>query len=339
MKGTKKKTGKGKAGNVDRDNMKEVLEGFAGQCRKAARLGKGIRPGRKIENVFVCGMGGSAISGNLMQNAFPGIKVPVYSVRDYSLPAFAGRNSLAFISSYSGNTEETVSAFHDALKRKCRIAAISSGGEIGRIALKNKVDFIKIPSGIQPRLATAYMLFPMLNVMRDCGLVKDFGKDFKSLVSYVGKIDFAAMGMRIARQLYGKVPIVYASPRYSAVAMKWKTDINENAKVHAFYNVYPEFNHNEINANVNKNGKFHEIVLRDADEHPRISKRMDITIALIKKKGVGVTEVGIEENPMLTKVISAEYLGVWVGYSLALLYRTDPTPVKIIEDLKKALKK
>ena len=330
-----------KTSSFDKDNMKKVLEQFPMQCREAVKLGIEIKPKGTVENVLICGMGGSAISGNLMQNAFPDIKIPVYSARDYILPSYAEKNSLVFISSYSGNTEETVSGFHEALKRKSKIVVITSGGELEKLAKKNKVDFIKIPSGIQPRLATSYLFFPMLNVLNNAKVIKfsGDGSEFKNLINYIEKVDFEAMGMKIAKELYGKALIIYASPRYSAAAMKWKTDINENAKIHAFYNIYPEFNHNEINGYVNKNGKFHVVVLRDENEHPRIAKRMDITMGLIKKKGIGVTEMGIEQNPMLTKVISAEYLGVWVGYSLALLYKTDPTPVKIIEDLKKALKK
>ena len=147
------------------------------------------------------------------------------------------------------------------------------------------------------------------------------------------------MGKDLADKLVDKIPLIYTSDRLKAVAIRWKSEFNENSKVQSFYNVFPELGHNEIVGYTNLKGNFYVIILKDDGDYIRVKKRMDITKAMIKKKGVYATEIGITGGSLLTRIFSAIYIGDWTSYYLALKYSTDPTPVDVIEELKNALKK
>jgi len=322
----------------DKDDMRGILSQFPTHCREAAKLGTSIVFSQNFESIAVFGMGGSAIGGDLIRNILVDTKLPVYTVRDYNLPNYINSKTLVFATSYSGNTEESIAAYEAAMKRNCSIVTISSGGELEAMAHRNATPHIKVPPGIQPRMATAYLFIPILNVLKNSGIANVSEADISSTINFVGKTNFSKIGEQVAKKIYKKIPIIYASTRFSAVAMKWKTDINENAKVHAFYNVYPEFNHNEINAYESKDSRFFAVILKDGNEHPRIEKRMKITADLMKKRGVDSTEVVLPGISMLDKVVAGQYLGLWVSFWLAMMYKINPTPVKIIEDLKKQLK-
>jgi glucose/mannose-6-phosphate isomerase len=148
---------------------------------------------------------------------------------------------------------------------------------------------------------------------------------------------YAEKAQELAEQIADKIPIIYTSEKLAAAGYKWKIAFNENAKMHAFHNVYPEMNHNEINAYVNIKGKFHVIMLSNDDDHPQIRKRMKITKELYKKKGVDVTELAVKGDSLLAKLFSAIVIGDLVAFFVAIKEKVDPTPVAMVEDLKKHL--
>jgi len=321
--------------SIDNSNMLKVIEEFPHQCKTALELPKGMSVSGKINNIVVCGMGGSAIGGDLLRIYMHNSKIPVFIVRDYKVPNFVDENSLVFAVSYSGNTEETISAFEDASRKKAKIVAVTSGGQLAGMAKK----VIKIPSGLQPRAALGYLFFPVLGVLVNSGIIDVKGKEIEEVLNILSTTDdFRPVGERIAKRIGQRTPIIYASELLSPVAYRWKTQFNENTKVAAFYHIFSEMNHNEIAGyqNINKND-YIAIFIRDIYDNDRIKKRMDVTKEIISIR-VDVEEVFTKGEHLLSRMFSGIYYGDFVSYYLAIANRTDPTPVTVIENLKKKLR-
>jgi glucose/mannose-6-phosphate isomerase len=323
-------------GDIDKDGMYGVLAQFPKQIERAVKLGKKIKFEGEIDKIVVAGMGGSGVGGELLKN-YLDLKIPVFVNKGYGLPNFVNSRTLVFVVSYSGNTEETVNAYRAALRKGCKIVCITSGGKLIELAEQQGKAVIKIKSGIQPRAALAYLFFPMLNVIHSCSLIDDPSKDVAGLVKVLRKDVFKEKGKELAKRLADKVPIIYASDRFKAVAYRWKTQINENAKVHAFTNTFSELNHNEMVGYTSLKGYYYVVIIKDESDLPQIRKRMMLTKEIIRKSGVDIIEIGITGGSLLTKMFSAIYIGDWTSYYLALEYETDPTPVDVIEGFKKKL--
>ncbi len=321
----------------DKEDMKSVIQGFPNQIRQAYKLGDDLNLEGNIDQIIIAGMGGSAIAGDLLKAYLSDVKIPITVCRDYELPSTADKESLVIISSYSGNTEETISAYKDALRKFCKIICITSGGRIQEIATSNRTPIVKIPKGIQPRAALAYSFFPMLKLMETFRIVESKKAEVERVVKTLDKQVFMNTGLAIAEKLVDKTILVYASEKFRPVAYRWKTQLNENSKTMAFANTFSEMNHNEISGFANMNAKYHCIILRNDEDNHRIKKRMDITKKHLKNKSVDVTDINITGDTYLTKIFSAIYVGDWTSYFLALKYMIDPTPVKDIENFKKEL--
>jgi len=320
---------------TDNSNMLKAIEDFPLQCRTALELPKGISVSGKVDKIFVCGMGGSAVGGDLLKAYMHNSKIPVFVIRDYKVPNFVDENSLVFAVSYSGNTEETIAAFEDASRKKAKIVAVTSGGQLAVMAKK----VIKIPSGLQPRTALGYTFFPVLGVLVNSGIIDVKGREIEEMLDVLSKTDeFRAVGERIAKKLKGKIPIIYASELLGAVAYRWKTQFNENSKNPAFSHTFSEMNHNEIAGYqmMNKND-FAAIFIMDREDNERIRKRMGITKEIISTK-IEVEEVFTKGEGLLARIFSGIYYGDFASYYLALAGKIDPTPVTVIENLKKKLK-
>ncbi|MEK6983393.1 MAG: bifunctional phosphoglucose/phosphomannose isomerase [Nanoarchaeota archaeon] len=320
---------------VDNSNMLKVIEDFPQQCRTALELPKGMSVSGKVDKIVVCGMGGSAVGGDLLKIYLHNAKIPIFVVRGYNVPNFVDENTLVFAVSYSGNTEETLSAYEDALKRKAKIVAVTSGGSLGQLAKK----VIKIPSGLQPRAALGYTFFPVLGVLANSAIVDVKSAEISEMLSILSKTnDFKSLGEKIAKKIQNRTPIVYASELLGAIAYRWKTQFNENSKIAAFCHVFSEMNHNEIASyqSMSKD-RYTAIFIRDKEDNERVKKRMDITKEIISTK-VDVEEVFTKGEHLLARVFSGIYYGDFVSYYLALANKTDPTPVTVIENLKKKLK-
>ncbi len=324
---------------VDRSDMKGVLERFPAMIREAVELGKGFNITGEIRRIVVTGMGGSAISGDILRSLMKDSEIHVSVNKGYTLPRFVDANTLVIAISYSGNTEETVSAYRDALRRKATVVSISSGGKLEELARMNETTHIKVPKGIQPRLSTPYLLLPMLNVLAASGLIDNQADSLVQMSKTIGIQQIKERAQDIAVKLKGKVPLIYSSDDLLCVAEKWKTDINENAKVPAFYNLFPEFNHNEICSFLNLVGEYFVVMIKDEGDHERVKKRISIVKKLIMKQGVDVIELSLTGETLLVRIMSSIYQGMWISYYLALEYGVDPTDVSIIEDLKKELER
>lgn len=320
---------------IDNSDMLKAIEEFPQQCRTALELPKGLSISGKVDKIVVAGMGGSAVGGDLLKSYMHSSKIPVFVVRDYKVPDFVDENTLFFAVSYSGNTEETISAFQDAQRKKAKIIAVTSGGQLAVMAKK----VIKIPGGLQPRAALGYTFFPVLGVLANSGIADVKGKEIGEMLEILSKTDeFKPVGERIAKKIGLRTPLVYASEMLNAVAYRWKTQFNENSKVAAFYHTFSEMNHNEIAGymNINKND-FIAIFIRDKSDNERVKKRMDITKEIISTR-VDIEEVFTRGEFLLSRIFSGIYYGDFASYYLALANRVDPTPVTVIENLKKKLK-
>jgi len=319
---------------IDKSNMLEVLDNFPKQCKDALALPKGIMVKGEVTSIVVCGMGGSAIGGDLLKMYTNETKLPVFVVRDYKVPEFVDNYTLVFVVSYSGNTEETLSAFHDAKKKNANIIAITAGGQLHKEASKT----IRIPSGLQPRAAIGYLFFPMLGVLYNSNLIDVKNADLNEMLVLLSQNQgIKETAEQLAKKIQGKIPIIYSSELLKPVAYRWQTQINENAKYPAYHSSFSEMNHNEINAFRNmERKKFIPILIRDEKDHPRIKRRMDVC-KQIMERNVDVEEVHIKGSSLLARMFYTIYLGDYTSYYLALRERVDPTPVEVIEWLKKQL--
>jgi len=313
--------------------MLQVIKDFDVQCREALNLPRGISVSGQVDNIIITGMGGSAISGNLLKTYLSDINIPVYVNRDYKLPNFVNENSLVFAVSYSGNTEETLSSFRDAKAKNAKIIGITSGGKLADECEK----VITIPSGLQPRAALGYLFFPMLGILHNTNITRVKNDELNEMMDILKKTDsFNDQGEELSKKLKEKIPIIYASEALEAIAFRWKTQINENAKMPAFYNVFSEMNHNEIVGYKSMDRKFAAVIIRDKHDNDRIKKRMDICREIMEVN-VDVEEIETQGESLLARMFSAIYLGDFVSYYLALWNRVDPSPVEIIEGMKKKL--
>jgi glucose/mannose-6-phosphate isomerase len=320
---------------IDKENMLGVLDNFHKQCEEAFKLGKKIKITGRIDSIIVAGMGGSALSGDILKS-YLNLSIPIHVCRDYHLPKWASKNTLVFSVSYSGNTEETIHCFREAKRIGCTIIAITAGGKLKEIAEKSNVPLVLVPRGIQPRDAVGYLTIPILNILQNSYIIRDVSDDIKETIRALKK-DFKPTAQEMAKKAVDKIPIIYSSSRLYVLSRIWKIKVNENAKVQAFHDEFPELNHNEMLGFTNPKGEYLIIMLKDEDDFYRVKKRMDVTKEKLQKIGYKVIEIKIKGKSMLSRIFTTILLGSYFGYYLALEYGTDPSPVDMVEDFKKDL--
>jgi glucose/mannose-6-phosphate isomerase len=316
----------------------QVLLDLPKQIEEAATLAKDISIQLPIENVVLTGMGGSGLPGELLAS-YADLPLPLIINKNYDLPKIVKSRSLIFVVSYSGNTEETIAAFKAARRKNARLIAIASGGKLEELAKKERVPFIKVPAGIQPRAALPYLFFPVLSILNNAKLLPFPSDEVKETIAAVKSPHYKERARALAEKLVDKIPLIYSSEKLKAVAYKWKINFNENSKTHAFYNVFPELNHNELVGYTKLAGNYHVIMLEDEFDNRRVKERMKITKQLIADKGVDTTLISISGNSLLSRMFSAIHLGDLTSYYLAELRGIDPEPVAMVENLKKKLGK
>lgn len=337
---------------IDRSNMLQLLTAFPQQFRQARQIGEAfnlkINP-NNVKNLLFAGMGGSAIGGDLIIACLnTELKIPALVNRNYFLPNFVDRSSLVIVSSFSGNTEESLSCYEDARVKGAQIICITSGGKLAQKANQDGVPFITIPGGTPPRTALGYLSIPLLVLLSQSGFANvnsdDFDETEKLLVQKAKLYAPEAQendALNLANQLKNKIPILYSSTDFlSVVGVRWKGQFSENAKVLAFCNVFPELNHNEIVGwerlpNILTN--FQIIYFRDQEDYSRNQKRMRITQGILEKVTSPIIELSTEGNSRLARLFSLIYLGDWVSFYLAALNGIDPTPIEKIQILKNKL--
>lgn len=328
---------------VDKSNMRQVILAFPSQFLVGVEKAKRVKSPGKFKKVVVCGMGGSALAADVLRLLAKDlkVKVPIHIHRSYSLPYWINKKCLVVAISYSGNTEETLSAFQEASRKKLPQMAISSGGKLASLAQRRNIPLVKIPRGLQPRMSLGLQFSALVTILSNCKLLNFELNDLLSLGKKLQPQKLEKQGKLLARKLKNKIPVIYASYQQKELARIWKIKFNENSKIPAFSNYFPELNHNEMVGFTLKNPNFrnfHCLMLRGKSDLPRNQKRMRLTADILKKKRMAVDFVEINGKDNLSKVFSNLLLSDWVSYYLALSYRVDPTPVKVVEDFKQRLK-
>ena len=336
---------------LDKSNLHQMLLDSPDQFRVGFEIAKNISVPGKFRAIEMSGMGGSALPGNLfriyLNDLFRHDKpheqpLAIYQNRSYNLPPEAYHDCLNLICSYSGNTEEPVASFEEALKNNLPCIALSAGGKVEKIAIAHGVPHVKLPvpyENFQPRVGTGYFFGALFQILVNQKLVRDTTEELLKSIEDIKKAlpRLEEQAKVLAQKLVGKTPVIYATTKYKSIAMVWKIKINENAKTPAFWNFFPELNHNETVGFTNPQGKFFIIMLRDLDTHPQILKRFEVTAQLMRNKGVEVEILDMEGENVFTKIFMSILLGDFTSYYLALAYGVDPTPVDMVEELKQML--
>ncbi len=340
---------------IDTSNMYGLLKKFPAQVREAVSLGASPAPRwnvRDIRQIVLCGLGGSAIGGDLLKSYLAGeVRIPFLVNRNYSLPRFVGPKTLVIVSSYSGNTEETIASHQEALRRKARILCITSGGKTGKLARAHRTPLIVIPPGLPPRAALGYSFFPLLVALGKLGFTGNKAREIRETIALLeekasayGTPDPATnRAFQLAELLHHRLGVVYSSTdRFDAVATRWRGQMAENGKSLLFGHVLPEMNHNELvgwNVLRDQMKEMQVFFLRDKGDHRRIALRMDLTGGILAQYTPHITELRSEGDSLLARMFSLIALGDWTSFYLAILNGQDPTPVKVIDYLKAELAK
>ncbi len=301
----------------------------------------------EIKNVVFAGMGGSAISGDLARLYLSDVPLPMESVRDYEFPAYVGENTLVFVSSYSGNTEESLSCYEEARNRGARVVAISSDGKLERMSADDGVPFVKIPGGLPPRASLGWLFVPIIATFEKSGVVSGRLDELKKVVETLYRLrdEYSkpdSEPFEMAGRFYKRIPLIYTSRKLAPVGLRWKAQINENAKAFAHFMELPEMNHNEIAGLKNPENLVEEmwaVFIVDKDDHPRIALRVRHTAELIDESVLGYEIFESKGNSFIERVFYLIYFGDFVSYYLANMYLEDAVAIERISKLKERMAK
>jgi len=347
--------------SVDKEGMLKIQMAFPEYCKDALRRGDAVkaleRPDvsrnvkivyKEPDNIIVAGMGGSAIGGDVLKDWLrddAGILIEVS--REYHLPAYADDRTLVLAVSYSGNTEETLSSFVEAVERGCMVVAVSSGGLLENFSRRLETPFIKLPENLPPRAAFPYLFFPLTTVLKRLGVFTPKAQEIEETTRTLEDLREEVkpetptcrnLAKQLALEVKGHVPFVYGFGFYRSVALRMKTQFNENSKVLSKYEYFPELNHNEVVGwtEPKEMGKYFAVILiRDPDEPPEIRDRIDITKRVaLEEKADKVLEVVGRGKSKLSKMLSVMYLVDLTSVYLAVLNGVDPTPIEVISRIK-----
>jgi len=346
-----------KIDEIDPSGMLKAEEEFYRQLTGSKEIIKNTDISRLSGNEFkglaILGMGGSGFSGDIIKALTADeIKIPVAVVKGYDLPAFIGKGWLVMAVSYSGNTEETISAVKKAIDQGSEIIVKCSGGKLERLAQNFGYTLVKIPSGLQPRGAIGYLFYPAYLALKELGFIEIKAEDeeeaFKMIkdksVTYNRNNPAEKnLAKKLAIDIGDRLPIIYGTEGiYTALAYRLKCEINENGKTPCWWHDFSELNHNETVgwerlSDITK--KFVVITFRDPDETPKLKTRIEITLEQVREKVDSIIQIPVEGKSKLAKALSTLYLGDISSVYHAIFTGVDPTPVEKIEFLKKELAK
>lgn len=343
--------------SIDSEDVLGAVERFPEQCREAWEIGRSttnLPDGEGIDSVLVLGMGGSGVSGDVVQ-AVVEPRLPIFfrTIKSYGpLPEWVGRNTLVFAVSYSGSTEETLAALDQALEKGARIVTVSSGGPLAATAASKGLAHVGIPTGLQPRASLGYLTLPILAVMNQMGLSPDLQADMDEAIKVLSELaprchrDRPAVenpAKDLAARIGGRIPVVYGGHGVGATAAyRFKCDLNEYGKTPAFWNEIPELDHNEIvgwnQLDDLTSKRFVVILLREPGEHERVALRFEVTRHLIENRLAEFVEVNAEGGSVLARLLSLIFVTQLASIYVGLAYGVDPGPVDVIMKLKSELK-
>jgi glucose/mannose-6-phosphate isomerase len=348
---------------IDAGGMLGLIAGLGAQLRHGFQAGMAASPSEEgsgpaasgpfgpdeVGAIVVSGMGGSGVAGDVLRAAFAGeLRCPILVNKGYTLPRFCDDRTLLFAVSFSGNTEETLSAYAEATARGCRVVAVSRGGRLADMASADGVPHVSIPGDVPlPRAAIGYLSGALVGFLEGAGML-DAGAQAVSASRLVDRLALRWGPGRSIKEneakamagwLAGRIPVIWGTEGVAeAAALRWKTELNENAKVPAFHAVLPELDHNEVEGWSPGSGEaFGVVVLRHPGEHPRTPARVAASIAALSASGLAVREAGGEGASPLEWLFSLIVLGDLVSAYLAILRGVDPSPIPVLTALKERL--
>ncbi len=326
--------------------MEQLIANFPKQIEEAIEIGRTTKlnfNGKIFSNVVVSGLGGSGIGGSIVAEIVSGeASAPISVNKDYFLPAFVNENSLVIISSYSGNTEETVNAMQQAIEKKATVVSITSGGKVVEFSQKNNLPYILIPGGMPPRSCLGYSLTQLFFVLNAAGIISNrFEKELEKSVVLLNKEQtrIQKLALRVAKKLYKKIPVIYSATGFEGVTIRFRQQINENAKMLCWHNVIPEMNHNELVGWVDKNKKLGVVIFRNSTDYSRTQNRIENNKEVIAGCTSTIIELFSKGKSKLENSIYLIHLGDWISLYMAQLRNVDATEVNVIDRLKGALAK
>lgn len=347
----------GRIASLDGYGMGEILENFPEHCKEALNLGLKAdlspleRALKRISKIVFLGMGGSAVGGGILKDwAYGQARVPIEICRDSVIPGFVDEETLTIAVSYSGNTYETLEAFHQALSRGSPALAVSSGGSLAELSSARRLAHIQVPKGLQPRAALPYLMLPIGIALERLGVFKGFRRELEaslSLLEEAGRKLKRTVPLeenpakKLALSLHGSLPVVYGFREYSTIAYRFKTQLNENSKIFCKHDIFPELNHNEIvgweKPQPFLSEKVHLLILRDGREPEEVNASIEAFKEVVGGRGFRITEVYAEGKLRLSRMLYLIYLGDYTSFYLAILNGVDPTPISSITTLKRKL--
>jgi len=324
--------------SVDKSDMRRMLLNFPKQFKEGLDSAKNVKLKSKFSNVAVCGMGGSAWPAELLRD-WLNLSFPFFVNKTYTLPPQTDKKSLVIISSYSGNTEESLSCYLEAKKRGLNIVGLTTDGKLREYCQKHKTPMAIMPQDVpSPRLGCGYTFAGLAKILSNVGLIEDRSKEIIAMAKNLKPAEKENAGKKLAKKIAKRIPLIYTSDRLKALAYIWKIKFNENSKIHAFSNHFPELNHNELNAYVKTNENLFVIILKNNEEHQKIIKRMKVTMEMIKARNIPGVIIDLSGKTLLEKIFSNIILADWTSYYMAIINGVDPLPVAMIEEFKKKLK-
>lgn len=296
-------------------------------------------PPASTRSVIIAGMGGSAIPAVILSSYFQSIGGPsIALVRDYHLPSWANAQDLVICSSYSGNTEETLSVYDEALSKKIPLVCVTHGGDLLSKSKADRIDSVLIPECVQPRCGAGYFMAAFLMIFERLGKISSQTQVLKNLSSFLQtrQPQHEALGKKLATFLVDKVPVIYGPTEFEGVCQFWKIKFNENSKVASFWNVYPELNHNEMMGWSHLISSPAIVHLKTSTTNQRIKRRMDVMREMFIDK-IPFFELDVEGASFLEQAFDALLVADYASYYLAMSYGFDPAPVALVEIFKKKL--
>lgn len=319
------------------ESIKANILEFAFHIQNSIKVSGDFKVLDEINKVLICGVGTNAIAGSLLRSYLKDSDLPIIVIRHHTLPPDVDSNTLVFILSHSGEEEEPMLCYRNALRKGCKIVGIMSGGKLAESFKRNEVDHIMIPSIIPENASLPYLFFPMLKVLDNSNLIEDQTPYINETISALKKAEYRDMAKLLADHCKGKVPLVCSSNKLFAVCRRWKNQFNRISKVHSFVSQYTDLCHNELDAFMS-DSNIHVIILRDVDDDKHIVKSINVSKNIIKNRGYSVTEILIKGKNLLSKLLSAVYIGDWTSYYLAEIYDVDESSTDLVKKYREDLK-
>ena len=327
--------------------MDQLIERYPAQLIEAMEIGENatILPyDQEINMVYVAGLGGSGIGGDFVAELIRDeCKIPYLVGKSYSVPAYLNENTLAIISSYSGNTEETLEALKGIEASGAKVVIVSGGGKLIAIAKEKGYDHIIVPGNWpSPRACLGFSFVQQLYIMNKLGFIGDgFKKELKASIDLL-KFDVDSIkeeALKIAKQMFGTIPILYTTDRMESVAVRLRQQINENAKMLCWHHVIPEMNHNELVGWKSHDKRVSVLFMRNKDDYARNATRMDINNKIISELCDTVIETYSKGQSLIEKNMYFVHLGDWISWYLSDMRKVDSIEVDVIDYLKGELAK